>query len=108
MNRHITGARLTAAALGAAVVGLAACTAQPINKAGATGQHAESIVLQMPDGADADGLYLAQDAARLSHGGLRVTIDSGTYNSQLPANEALLTRDIRAGRVGFAYQPARD
>ena len=108
MNRHITGTRLTAAALGAAAVGLAACTAQPIDKAGATGQHAQSIVLQMPDGADADGLYLAQDAARLSRGDLKVTIDSGTYNSQLPANEALLTRDIRAGRVGFAYQPARD
>jgi TRAP-type C4-dicarboxylate transport system substrate-binding protein len=108
MNRAITGVRLTAAVLAAALAGLTACTTQPINKAGATESGAKSIVLQMPDGGDADGLYLAQDIARLSHGALKVTIDSQTYNSQSPANEARLTADIRAGEVGFAYQPARD
>jgi TRAP-type C4-dicarboxylate transport system substrate-binding protein len=108
MNRDIATVRLTAAALAAAAIGLTACGAQPINKAGSTGQHTQSIVLQMPDGADPDGLYLAQDVAKLSHGALKVTIDSKTYNSESPANEARLTADIRTGRVSFAYQPARD
>ena len=62
----------------------------------------------MPDGSDPDGLYLARDIAKLSHGALKVTIDSKTYNSELPVNETRLTADVRAGRVSFAYQPARD
>ena len=41
-------------------------------------------------------------------GALKVTIDSKTYNSELPVNETRLTADVRAGRVSFAYQPARD
>ena len=97
-----------AAAAVAALAGLTACSTKPISKAGSTDQHAQAIVLQMPDGSDPDGLYLAQDIAKLSHGALKVTIDSKTYNSTLPANEARLTSDIRAGRVSFAYQPARD
>ena len=62
----------------------------------------------MPDGSDPDGLYLAQDIAKRSHGALKVTIDSKTYNSKLPVNETRLTAGVRAGRVSFAYQPARD
>jgi len=65
-------------------------------------------VLQTPDGSDPDGLYLARDIAKVSHGALKVTIDSKTYNSQNPTSEARLTADVRSGRVGFAYQPARD
>ena len=101
-------ARLAAAVVATALAGLAACSAEPINKAGSAGQGARTIVLQMPDGADPDGLYFAQDVGKLSHGALKVTIDSKTYDSQLPTNEARLTAAIRAGRVGFAYQPARD
>jgi TRAP-type C4-dicarboxylate transport system substrate-binding protein len=108
MNRNIATARLAAAALAAAAVGLTACNAEPINKAGSAGESARTIVLQMPDGGDPEGLYLAQDVARLSHRTLKVTVNSETYESLLPANEARLTADIRAGRVGFAYQPARD
>jgi TRAP-type C4-dicarboxylate transport system substrate-binding protein len=91
-----------------ALAGLAACSAEPINKAGSAGQGARTIVMQMPDGGDPDGLYFAQDVGKLSRGALRVTIDSKTYDSLVPANEARLTAAIRAGRVGFAYQPARD
>ena len=69
-------------------------------------QHPQAIVLHMPDGSDPDGLYLARDIAKLSHGALKVTIDSKTYNSTSPPNEARLTADIRAGRVSFAYQSA--
>jgi TRAP-type C4-dicarboxylate transport system substrate-binding protein len=107
MNRNNATIRLTAAAV-AALAGLTACSTKPISKAGSTDQHAQAIVLQMPDGSDPDGLYLAQDIAKLSHGALKVTIDSKNYNSTLPANEARLTADVRAGRVSFAYQPARD
>jgi TRAP-type C4-dicarboxylate transport system substrate-binding protein len=99
--------RLTAVAV-AALAGLAACGTQPISKAGSASHGTQTIVLQMPDGSDPDGLYLAQDVAKLSHGALKVTIDSQTYTSRSPANEARLTADVRAGRVGFAYQPARD
>ena len=109
MKRNIATTCLTAAAAVAALAGLTACsTTKPISKAGSTAQHAQTIVLQMPDGADPDGLYFAQDVAKLSHGALKVTIDSQTYDSQSPPNEARLTADIRAGRVSFAYQPARD
>jgi TRAP-type C4-dicarboxylate transport system substrate-binding protein len=108
MNRTNAPVRLAAAVAVAALAGLTACSAQPISKAGSTGHGPQSIVLQMPDGSDPDGLYLAQDIAKLSHGALKITIDSKTYNSEVPANEARLTADVRAGRVSFAYQPARD
>jgi len=96
------------AALVAGLAGLTACGAQPINKAGSTGLPPRTIVVQMPDASDADGLFFAQDVAKLSRGALKVTIDSQTYDSLLPANEARLTEDLRSGKVGFAYQPARD
>jgi TRAP-type C4-dicarboxylate transport system substrate-binding protein len=109
MNRTNATTRLTAAVAGVvALVGLTACSTKPISKAGSTDQHTQAVVLQMPDGSDPEGLYLAQDIAKLSHGALKVTIDSKTYNSRSPANETRLTADVRAGRVGFAYQPARD
>jgi TRAP-type C4-dicarboxylate transport system substrate-binding protein len=109
MDRNNATIRLTVvAAAVTALAGLTACSTKPISKAGSTDQHTQAIVLQMPDGSDPDGLYLAKDVAKLSHGALKVTIDSKTYNSTLPANEARLTSDIRAGRVSFAYQPARD
>ena len=109
MSRN--SATIRRAAVVAAVAGLAgltACSTKPISKAGSTDQHAQAIVLQMPDGGDLDGMYLAEDITKLSHGALTVTIDSQTYDSQSPANEARLTAAIRAGRVSFAYQPARD
>jgi TRAP-type C4-dicarboxylate transport system substrate-binding protein len=107
MNRNNAPIRLAVAAV-AALAGLTACSTKPISKAGSTDQPTQTIVLQMPDGSDPDGMYFAQDVAKLSHGTLTVTIDSKTYASQSPANEARLTRDIRAGRVSFSYQPARD
>jgi TRAP-type C4-dicarboxylate transport system substrate-binding protein len=108
MNRNFSRVRLAGAALAVGAVGLTACGGQPINKAGSTAPHAQQIVLQMPDGGDPEGLFLAQDITKLSHGTLKVTVDSETYPSQLPANEARLTADLRAGKAGFAYQPARD
>ena len=109
MSRNSATIRLTVAvAAVAALAGLTACSAKPISKAGSTDQPAQTIVLQMPDGSDPDGLYLAQDITRLSHGALKVTIDSKTYASQSPASEMRLTAAVRTGQVGFAYQPARD
>jgi TRAP-type C4-dicarboxylate transport system substrate-binding protein len=109
MDRNNATIRLTVvAAAVAALGGLTACSTKPISKAGSTDQGTQTIVLQMPDGADPDGLYLARDIAKLSHGALKVTIDSKTYDSTRPVNETRLTADVRAGRVGFAYQPARD
>jgi len=109
MNRTRASIQLAvAAAVTAALGSLTACSSEPISKAGAAAHSEHTIVLQMPDGSDPDGLYLARDIAKVSHGALKVTIDSKTYNSQKPANEARLTADVRSGRVGFAYQPARD
>jgi TRAP-type C4-dicarboxylate transport system substrate-binding protein len=109
MNTNSATICLTVAvAAVAALAGLTACTTTPISKAGSADQHPQTIVLQVPDGSDPDGLYFAQDVAKLSHGALKVTIDSATYNSRLPASEPRLTAAIRAGRAGFAYQPARD
>jgi TRAP-type C4-dicarboxylate transport system substrate-binding protein len=98
-----------AAALAAALLGLAACGSQAaIDKAGAARHHVTVIRLQMPDGGDPDGLYFAQDVARRSHGMLKVVVDSSSYPSSLAANEAKLAAALRAGLVGFSYQPARD
>jgi TRAP-type C4-dicarboxylate transport system substrate-binding protein len=109
MNRTRATVQLAVAAATTAVLGgLTACGSGPITKAGAAAHSEHTIVLQMPDGSDPDGLYLARDIAKVSHGALKVIVDSKTYNSRKPANEARLTADVRSGRVGFAYQPARD
>jgi TRAP-type C4-dicarboxylate transport system substrate-binding protein len=98
-----------AAALAAAVVGLAACQGvASLNKAGAVRQSVTVIRLEMPDDDQGYGTYFAQAAARLSHGTLKVVVDVTSYPSALPANEARLVAALRAGRVGFSFQPARD
>ena len=100
---------VSAAAVAAALIGLAACGGLPtVNKAGAV-RHAVTVIrLQMPDEGNPDGLYFAQDVARRSHGTVKVVVDSGAYPSTVPANEARLVAALRAGQVGFSYQPARD
>jgi|HubBroStandDraft_6_1064221.scaffolds.fasta_scaffold14460_3 TRAP-type C4-dicarboxylate transport system substrate-binding protein len=109
MNRTIRVPLRTAAALAAAVLGLAACTGTPsIGKSGAVNRAVTTITLQMPDTDDPDGVYFAQDVARRSHGTLEVDVDGASYASTLPSNEARLAAALRAGRVGFSYQPARD
>jgi TRAP-type C4-dicarboxylate transport system substrate-binding protein len=97
------------AGLAAALVGLAACEGVPtVSKAGTIQQAATVIRLQMPDENDPDGLYFAQDVARRSHGALKIVVDSTSYPSTLPANDARLVAALRAGTAGFSYQPARD
>jgi TRAP-type C4-dicarboxylate transport system substrate-binding protein len=100
---------VSAAAVAAALIGVAACAGLPtVDKAGAV-RHAGTVIrLQMPDEGNPDGLYFAQDVARRSHGTLKVVVDSSTYPSTVPANEARLVAALRAGQVGFSYQPARD
>ena len=105
MNRNNATIRLTAAAAVAALAGLTACSTKPISKAGSTDQHAQAIVLQMPDGSDPDGLYLARDIAKLSHGALKVTIDSKTYNST-SAGQRDTAHGGRPRRAGELRLPA--
>jgi TRAP-type C4-dicarboxylate transport system substrate-binding protein len=97
-----------AAAVAAALIGPAACAAPMIDKAGAVRHAATVIRLQMPDEGNPDGLFFARDVTRRSHGTLKVVVDSSTYPSTLPANETRLVAALRAGQVGFSYQPARD
>jgi TRAP-type C4-dicarboxylate transport system substrate-binding protein len=98
-----------AAALAAAVVGLAGCHGTgSLNKAGAVRPAVTVIRLQMPDNDEGYGSYFAQAAARYSRGTLRVVVDVSGYPSRVPANEARLVAALRAGRVGFSFQPARD
>jgi TRAP-type C4-dicarboxylate transport system substrate-binding protein len=98
-----------AAALAIASLGLAACTGQlNVGKSGAVSHDVTVIRLQMPDEGDPDGLYFAQDVALRSHGSLKVDVDFSSYSSELPSNEAKLVAALRAGQVGFSYQPARD
>jgi TRAP-type C4-dicarboxylate transport system substrate-binding protein len=100
---------VAAAALVVAMTGLAACTGTAgIDKAGAARQSLTVIRLEMPDDAQQNGQYFAQDVARRSHGTLKVVIDVASYSSALPANEAHLVAALRAGRVGFSFVPARD
>jgi TRAP-type transport system periplasmic protein len=108
MNRTLRKP-LTAAALAAAVLGLAACgNTAGIDKAGSARHPVTVITLQMPDGSQPDGIWFAQDVARRSGGTLKVIIDPTSYESTRPANAARLVAALRAGRVGFSYQPARD
>jgi TRAP-type C4-dicarboxylate transport system substrate-binding protein len=98
-----------AAALAAAVIGLAACQGMAnLNKAGAVRSSVTVIRLEMPDDDQGYGTYFAQAATRHSHGTLKVVVDYNSYPSALPANEARLVAALRAGRVGFSFQPARD
>lgn len=100
---------MSVSAAAVAVIGLAACGGLPtVDKAGAVRHAATVIRLQLPDEGNPDGLFFAQDVARRSHGTLNVVVDSSTYPSTLPANEARLVAALRAGTVGFSYQPARD
>jgi TRAP-type transport system periplasmic protein len=110
MNRTIRRP-LTATALAIALVGLAACGKTYIDQAGNASPPVTkmtTITLQMPDGTQPDGIYFAQDVARRSGGTLKVVIDATTYASSAPANETRLVAAMRAGRVNFSYQPARD
>ena len=100
---------MIAAAVAAVLIGLAACGGLPtIDKAGAVRRAVTLIRLQMPDEGNPDGLFFARDVTRRSHGTLKVVVDSSTYHSALPANEARLVAALRGGQVGFSYQPARD
>lgn len=97
------------AGLAAALIGLAACGGLPtISKAGTIHRGATVIRVQMPDENDPDGLYFARDVARRSHGTLKIVVDSSSYPSTLPANEARLVAALRAGTASFSYQPARE
>jgi TRAP-type C4-dicarboxylate transport system substrate-binding protein len=97
------------AGLVAAVIGLTACQGAPsLNKAGAVRPSVTVIRLQMPDDDEGYGAYFAQAVARRSHGTLKVVLDVTSYPSALPANEARLAAAVRAGHVGFSFQPARD
>ena len=108
MDRNSATIRLTVAgAAVAALAGLTACSTKPISKAGSTDQHAQAIVLQMPDGSDPDGLYLAQDIAKLSHGALKVTIDSKTYDSTVAGQRGAADgrHSCRAGELRLPACP---
>lgn len=108
MNRTVSKA-MAAVGLAAAVIGLAACAGTPtIGKSGAAHQAVTIITLQMPDGSSPDGVWFAKDVTRRSGGTLKVVIDPDSYASTVPANGARLVAALRAGRVGFSYQPARD
>lgn len=98
-----------AAGLVAAVIGLAACqSVASLNKAGAVRPSVTVIRLQMPDDDEGYGSYFAQAVSRRSHGTLKVAVDLDSYPSAVPANEARLVAALRAGHVGFSFQPARD
>ena len=44
---------------------------RPVNKTGSTSAAPRTMVVQMPDGSDADGMFLAQDVSRRSSGAFR-------------------------------------
>jgi TRAP-type C4-dicarboxylate transport system substrate-binding protein len=108
MDRYLRRARPVAAVVAAAVVVVACGHVAKIDKAGAAHAAATVIRLQMPEGGDPDGVFFAQDATALSRGALKVVIDSTTYASALPSNEARLVAAMRAGKAGFSYEPAHD
>jgi TRAP-type C4-dicarboxylate transport system substrate-binding protein len=77
------------------------------NKSGAdvaTKRHV--LHLEATDAGSPDVRYFAKRIQTRSGGSLRVDVRDD-YPSILPANEARLARDVRAGRVDFGVLPAR-
>jgi TRAP-type C4-dicarboxylate transport system substrate-binding protein len=92
-------------------VALAACGTsggQP-TKSGQVAGKPTVLRLEVADAVDADRDFLIKDVARVSHGALKLQLDtSDAYDSTNPANEARLVTDLRSGKVGFGYVGARD
>jgi len=88
---------------------LAACGGvQHANKSGASADPAVTLrLVQVEDSGDIPASYFADAVARRSGGSVKVELDS-RRRARLPAaNELALARDVRAGRVGLGYLPAR-
>jgi TRAP-type C4-dicarboxylate transport system substrate-binding protein len=79
-----------------------------IDKAGAVQRHTTVIRLEMPEAGDVDGSYFVKDATARSRGTLTIVPDVDSYDSGLPQSEARLVSAMRAGKVGFSYEPAHD
>jgi TRAP-type C4-dicarboxylate transport system substrate-binding protein len=107
MNRYLQRSAPLTALVAAAVVVAACGHVTKIDKAGAV-QAAPTVLRLESPGEDPDAVFFAQDATALSHGTLKVVLDSTTYPSVLPANEARLVAAMRDGRAAFSYEPAHD
>jgi len=99
---------LYVATIAAVAAGLAACGGgQGANKAGARVQPSVTLTLEMPDAADRQGTFFANDVASRSGGSIRIRIDQNGYSSARPANELALARALTSGREDIGYLPAR-
>ncbi|HEY0868846.1 MAG TPA: TRAP transporter substrate-binding protein DctP, partial [Acidothermaceae bacterium] len=67
-----------------------------------------TITLELPDTGDPDGTYFAADVEKRSQGTLKVVVDSSTYSTADSTYGAHLVAAMRARRVNFSYDPARD
>jgi TRAP-type C4-dicarboxylate transport system substrate-binding protein len=63
--------------------------------------------MQAPDGPTSDELYLQRQVKLRTDGRVRIVLDNLDYTSRYPDNEAKLVRDLRNGKVSFAWLPAR-
>jgi C4-dicarboxylate-binding protein DctP len=106
MPRSAVIATLAFAAVAAVAAGCGASDAT-VNKAGApvTG-HPRTLVFESPGADTEEAVHFAQRVAARSRGTLRAEIVQG-YPNAVPANEARLARDLRSGKVGFGFLPAR-
>src|SRR5215218_361302 len=75
-------------------------------KAGVESQKTLTLIMQAPDGDDADTVYFAAEVKRRTNGRIRILI-GGDYSSLDPNNELRLARALRRGDVKLGYLTSR-
>jgi TRAP-type C4-dicarboxylate transport system substrate-binding protein len=107
-HRVMSRATLLAVLLTAAVVsGCASPSGGSRNKVGAKAPPGSQVLhLESTDGGSPEALHFAERVKEHSRGTVTVDIRQ-SYPASLPANEARLARDLRAGKVDFGLLPAR-
>jgi C4-dicarboxylate-binding protein DctP len=91
------------------VVALAGCGATtPVDKDGAPVPAVTELTLGTADPQDGELAVFVAAVDRLSEHRLQVRVDSSTYNSEPPGDEAKLAGAVRAGTVALGYVPSRD
>jgi TRAP-type C4-dicarboxylate transport system substrate-binding protein len=91
------------------VAAVAACSSGSVDKQGAnTAPTVRNLRIGLPDGGDPGAAVFAKAVEERSKGRLTITLDSTTYASGDPKNEAKLVADLKAGAVEGGYMPSRD
>jgi TRAP-type C4-dicarboxylate transport system substrate-binding protein len=91
-----------------AIVILAGCNADPVDKSGAGPDSPTTLTMLLPEAGDPEGQFFVDAVARRSNGRLHIVVDSATYNSADPAREARAVGAVRDGKADLGFVAARN